>query len=320
MVDKISRENRLRCLYWSSKGDSLNYWKAILEITAIVLILVATGASQATNITLPGGIILEKKVNAGDLIANFLTIVALLFTMYNIVAAIKKDRIIRQKDKADKVRNAAAKAIADLTRWREQTLSIFQDVDNTLVRSIDGTRGIIDQNHFANNVLEELKNIRTTTCKKRLEETNRINYDDIYDYDPLVGMFFTQILAHLTNDEATMFNNALLPGIKNIIINNGYSIEGQDASGGIDKSRMLDSLNEYILLIKKIYESQLNTLVLTKLGSYLLSPILSDDDETILETRKKYFDFPSMKITPTNSDVYLAHDEAEPLLVIGKVQ
>jgi len=269
-------------------------------------------AQEPENITLFGRIVLEPGVKVGDL----LTIVVILVSVYSIKAALQKDRDIKQKEKADKVRNAAAKTIANLIRWRELTLSIFQDIDDIFIQSIKGSKEVLDTNEFANLLLENLRNMKKATCKKRLEEDKGIKYTDIYDYDPLVGMFFNEILAYMTNNESTMFNDVLLPGIKKIITQRGATVNTPNTPGVVE---LMEPVDLYVNEVQKAYESHLNNLVLSKLGTYLLSPILSEDDKNILETRKTYFDFSSMKIPPANPNMYLTYIEEELMLIPGEV-
>jgi len=141
-------------------------------------------------------------------------------------------------------------------------------------------------------LVTNLKEQKNETCKRVLDESNSIKYGDIYDYDPLAGIFFNKALAYLLNEQSIMFEG-LLSGAKDVIKN---------------KEDLETRLNEHIQYIKSIYETRLNDAILTKIGDHLLS-LISDKDKNILKTRKIYFDLSSMKLQDQNPTLYMTYSK-----------
>lgn len=141
---------------------------------------------------------------------------ALLFTAISILVSISalvyswyKDRILRQKEYADRVRRAASYITAKLERWRELSLRFFEDIQ-PLITDSDGLllkeRDVLRTRDF---LWRGLVVARAESSRRILDEQIEIAYADLYGYDARVRDLFTSAVQRLKEIDDNSFSEVL---------------------------------------------------------------------------------------------------------------
>ncbi len=229
-------------------------------------------------------------------IGDILTIFAISISLFTLLHAMQKDRALRKKEQADKVRNAAAKTIAKLDRWRELSLSMFQDMEIAFVETSEEMFKNPEPQTIRDNLWKKLNIIRGKTLEKVLAEDIETAYVDLYGYDPYVRVFFENVLSSMKNEEEVMFKTGLLSRLQNEI---GSYVDGNKT----DKTAMLrNNLMGETNDIETKYRVRLNE-VIKPVGDHLLS-LISKTDEEILGEDRPSFRTSLMEIPPLDRSVY----------------
>jgi hypothetical protein len=126
-----------------------------------------------------------------------LTILGLLYTLH-------KDRKLRRKEYADRIRTAAGTIIAKLERWKNLSLRFFEDIsplitktDLNLAKSCD-----IDQARY--DFWIGLEDARANSSQRIVDEQIEMAYKDLYGYEPIIEDLFINTIEKLKKiDNAT---------------------------------------------------------------------------------------------------------------------
>lgn len=125
---------------------------------------------------------LDPTLKIGDL----LTSGSILISLVTFLVSWAKDRRIRQKELADKIRAAAAHTLAKLERWEEPSISIADEAQPIFVE----TSELIDPDEEDSIILardylwKELSRLRAEKLRRVLGEEVEIAYIDLYAYMP----------------------------------------------------------------------------------------------------------------------------------------
>jgi hypothetical protein len=123
-------------------------------------------------------------------IGSILTTVSILITIISLLFAWHKDRQLKRKEYADRIRRAAGTVTAKLERWRELSLRFFDDIQ-ALITDAD-IKITKEQDAIATRdflwrglVIEQAK-----SSQRILDEMIEIAYIDLYGYDPDIQALF----------------------------------------------------------------------------------------------------------------------------------
>jgi Caspase domain len=125
---------------------------------------------------------LNPEVSAGDL----LTVLSLLGAISSFAISQAKDRQLRRKEFAERVRNAAAVTLAKLERWRDIALLKFRDVPPAVIGLLDGLSGANTLIDAREKLWKELFTIQSTGGHRISQEEIEIAYVGLYSYHPRV--------------------------------------------------------------------------------------------------------------------------------------
>jgi hypothetical protein len=239
-------------------------WYSVMGVPmiAIVLILCAglvilllkspiAWAQESSNASLILGFI-DPRIRISDIF----TFVPIFISVVTIFLTLQKEKNLRQKEQADKVRTAVAKTIANLRSWRDISFSLFNELDNVLDNSIKGAGDSIE---FTNIIDKELKKLRKDICECSPKDSIA-KYESIYEYDPSVGFFFSGILERLRDEAAVMFDAGLRSGSSDVI--NDYLKNGCVVDHKIEDRELRELLLGRIGNVEVIYRDQINYLAL----------------------------------------------------------
>ncbi len=135
----------------------------------------------------------NSSVTWGDL----LTAVAILISAVGIFIEMRKDRVLRQKELADRVRRSAGLIVAKADRWCQLAVSIFDqlqpvvtDADCMLVKS----KNVIEVRDY---LWRELLKLQAEIKMRSMEEEIEVAYADMYGFDVRVYELFSGLIAYL---------------------------------------------------------------------------------------------------------------------------
>lgn len=235
---------------------------------------------------------LVREIKIGD----FITASAILLSLISLLISLRKDRNLRKREQADKVRNAAARTLAKLDRWKEITLLMFAQMDIVFVETsklwASGSKG----QTLRDELWERLDQVRVKSLENITKEEIETAYQDLYSFDPCVRDYFEKVLNLLKDEEEVMFHMALLPGVQNILD------EMERINYDRHTANFRNPLMAHSIRIRGKYESRLIK-VLAEVSRVLLELIGKTDNE-ILSMNETYFKNLSINVTPVISDEY----------------
>jgi hypothetical protein len=119
-------------------------------------------------------------------IGHILTTVTIFLSIAGLLISWHKDRQLKKKEYADRIRRAAALTTAKLERWRELALRFFEDIQPILTDAdikLTTEGNIIATRDF---LWRNLVAIRAESSRRIVDEQIEIAYVDLYGYDPRV--------------------------------------------------------------------------------------------------------------------------------------
>jgi hypothetical protein len=155
----------------------------------------------------------DPQLTVGDLI----TAIAVLVSAVGILVELRKDRDLRRKELADKVRRSAGLIVAKLDRWRQlsqhffnQAHTLITDTDVLLVRE----QNIINARDF---LWKELFALKADADKRKMDEQIEASYADLYGYDPRIHDLFAGVTERLRKIDALIFQEFVQQSQDNVL-------------------------------------------------------------------------------------------------------
>jgi len=177
---------------------------------------------------------LTREIKVGDI----LTSLSILISATVLVRAWAKDRKDRNKELADKIRNAAAKTLAKLDRWQELSLWFFQytqplfiETSEMLVKDFD----IVSARDF---FWKKANEARANISGRILDEEIEVAYVELYGYHPVVHGLFVKAISELKEKEEAIFHDFIESSQEAIKSYMGKKASYQSAQLGNDLREM----------------------------------------------------------------------------------
>jgi len=148
-----------------------------------------------------GGFVLKPEISIGDV----LTTLSVIVSVIALIVAWSKDRLLKRREYADKIRRAAGMIIAKLERWRELSLSFFDEIQPIITdadvmlteeQNLIATRDILWRNVIA---------ARAAALRRILDEEIEVAYADLYGYDPKIQNLFVEAVNRLRLVDKEMY-------------------------------------------------------------------------------------------------------------------
>ena len=135
---------------------------------------------------------------------HLLTSVSIMISIVALLYGWSKDIGQRRVEQADEIRNAAAQALAKVQRWEELSLSLFEEIQPTLVATTELVRD--EGGEKAGDYLwREWYASRQRMRFRILEEEIETAYVGLYGYHPEVRQLFVTARDSLQKKEEAMF-------------------------------------------------------------------------------------------------------------------
>lgn len=162
------------------------------------------------------GFVIKTEISIGDL----LTAVTIIVSIVALIIAWYKDQQLKRKEYADKIRRSAGTIIAKLERWKELSLSFFDEVqpiitdaDALIVKEQETT---IVRDTLWRNVVA----LRAMALKRILDEQVEIAYADLYGYDPRIQLLFSGALRRLRIVDREIYNLFMMLTQQDVLVLN----------------------------------------------------------------------------------------------------
>lgn len=156
---------------------------------------------------------LSSEINLGH-IATSLSVAIAAITL---LLTTRKDRNLRRREYADRIRNAAAETAALLDRWKQLSLRLHEDIqpiitdmDTLLVRE---QKIIVTRDRM----WRELVACRATASQRVTDEKIEIAYVKLYGYDAHIRELFSEVTRRLRATEEE-YSSELLIRMQNDVL------------------------------------------------------------------------------------------------------
>ena len=216
--------------------------------------------------------IIETEISFGDIL-TFLTIIISVIALLNVWA---KERQIRNKEKADKVRTAAAKTLAKIERWKELSLWYYQDIQPAFVETSELLAKDFDVYVARDFLWKELHFARINTAQRILDEEIEIAYVELYGYYPAIYEKFVSTINMLKEDEETAFEGLVLATQDEVL-------SFEDRKDEYKTEMLGNALRDTCLNYRESFRKEIETR-LKDVHNYLVS-LISESDEEILKRK-----------------------------------
>lgn len=141
---------------------------------------------------------IEEVIKLVPMVAVFVSIVTLLVSL-------RKDRNLRTKEYADRVRRSAALVAARADRWKHLSLSLYQDIQVAIADTdiiLVKERDVRKADDF---LWRELFIAQRAIARKITDEQIEIAYADLFGYDTNIHDLFGSLVQRLARAEKKLF-------------------------------------------------------------------------------------------------------------------
>ena len=163
----------------------------------------------------------EEVIKLIPMMAVFVSILTLLVSLH-------KDRNLRTKEYADRVRRSAALVAARADRWRQLSLSLFQDIQVPITEADSMLIEEGDIRRVRDFFWRELFVAQRAIAGKLTGEQIEIAYVDLFGYDSRIHELFSTLIKRLAVIDLVVFRTLLARTQDNILAE--YNEEGEYTS------------------------------------------------------------------------------------------
>jgi hypothetical protein len=142
-------------------------------------------------------------------VGNLVAVGAAIISAVAILAALAKERALRKKELADRVRQSTALVVAKLDRWKQIALQTFDQLQMAATEAdgqlIAGGDDIATRDSFWKQVVTT----QASLAKSVLDEEIEVAYSNLFGYDPRIHDLFTGAVLRLRHIESFVFLQVL---------------------------------------------------------------------------------------------------------------
>lgn len=243
-----------------------------------------------------GGNILKESSNKAILdpqifVRDIVAIGAVIISAIAILVALTKERALRKKEIADRVRQSTALVIAKLDRWKQIALQTFDqlqtaatEADGMIISSSDEltTRDFFWKSTVAANA---------SLAKSILDEQIEVAYSNLYGYDPRIHDLFTGVVVRLRHISTLVFVQLLNRTQHDILT---LRVDGEI----ILSAQLGNRLRRTLLKSRSLLEEQME-LVLSEFRKGMINIVYATDEELV----NRIIAVPSSSILPNLENI-----------------
>jgi hypothetical protein len=215
----------------------------------------------------------DWKATFGDV----LTAVSILISVVTLATAWWKDRLLRRRELADKIRAAAAKTLAKLERKEELSLALFVECQPLFVKVSEELAKKFDVISSRDELWRELNVVRLKLLQDVRKEDIETPYAELYAYHPEVRDLFRRVISTLKTEEKKTFEELLRATQDEVMAFEGKKKSYQTADLG-------NALREAANGVEERYQNAMKQ-AMALLQSFLLA-LISQSDTALLDKKK----------------------------------
>jgi hypothetical protein len=166
--------------------------------------------------------------------------IALIYTLY-------KDRMLRRKEYADRIRTSAGTIIAKLERWKSLSLRFFEDIGPLLTKTDLNLAKSRDFNKARYDLWIGIEKARAISAQRIIDEQVEMAYKDLYGYDPDIEDLFVRAIKELKKIDKDIYSGLLGDTQEEILeIEEKYGTNEESIPGALlgNRLRMLCGIDE----------------------------------------------------------------------------
>lgn len=146
---------------------------------------------------------ITKEIKVGDI----LTSLSILISAMAFLRAWTKDREMRDKELADRIRNASAITLAKLGRWQELSLWLFQYTQPLFVETSEMLMKEFDVVAARDFLWRRLNEARAEVTSKIIDEQIEVAYVELCGYHSEVYALFTNAMLELKTSQRDVYDH-----------------------------------------------------------------------------------------------------------------
>jgi hypothetical protein len=131
--------------------------------------------------------------------------IAVILSALTLLASLQKNRNLRIKEYADRVRRSAALIAARADRWRQLSLSLFQDIQVQITEADVMLVEECDIRRVRDFFWRELFVAQRIIAKKLVDEQIEISYAELFGYDSKIHELFDALVKRLAAIDRLVF-------------------------------------------------------------------------------------------------------------------
>lgn len=175
---------------------------------------------------------IDSSLKSSFSISEAFTGISIVVSILALLYAWHKDRLLKKKEYADRIRHAASSVTAKLERWRELSLRFFDDIQ-PLITDVDGVllkhRDVIVAR---DSLWRGLVTARAESSRRILDEQIEIAYADLYGYDARIRDLFAGGVDLLKEIDERIFREVLKRTQADVLALSGVEATLQSAKLG----------------------------------------------------------------------------------------
>jgi hypothetical protein len=217
-----------------------------------------------------GGFILDRRVTVGEI----LTSLTILFSVLTLTLSLYQDRAKERKEHADRVRAAAAEALARLERWHE--LSAYPNFDQVFVETGESLAETGDARRARDVLWKGLVRRQAEIDALIAEEKVEVVPAEVYSYNPGLHEVFNCTLRRLKTARRDAFDKLLADA------------QAKVARGRPQGPEQAGALAAELRAARAAYQDDLQARVgpaLRAVHGILMGEIISREDDEVAERR-----------------------------------
>lgn len=203
-------------------------------------------------------------------IEDILTAFAIIISALTLASSLSKDRSLRKKERADKIRNSAASTLVKLDRWVELSMSIFQDVQPIFLDEIMSMSKNFDPETSKNVLWMKMTEANNEVTWKILGENIQTASIELMGYRPDIRNPFMSAFKKMNSAREKMFENFVNDMQKDVLSFKGSRKEEYKPND------LWDKLNGSIMRNEWRFEKSIEP-ILDDIKGRLLDLICMDD-------------------------------------------
>jgi hypothetical protein len=148
--------------------------------------------------------------NSEITLGNLATVVAVIVSAATLVYSWRKDRVIRIRERSDRIRQAASATLAGIVRWQEVMTWYYVEALPLFISTANNYAATKQPEKVRDDLWKELQGLRTATLRRAFEERLETTYTGLLTYDSTAHDWFAELLQRLKKQDESSYEKFLI--------------------------------------------------------------------------------------------------------------